>query len=683
MSHCLIPVSIGELFDKYTILEIKQHNITDNVKLEFIERELALLDDLIVKYPVNYAIVRSLKKINTKLWGIEDKLRVKEKNKTFDHEFIQLSRSVYMTNDERCKIKNQISALFDGDIIDVKSYVDYDNNVETPATPVSAPPAAPAPAPAPVPAPVPAPAPAPASSRSDEDVIILNVSDNEVTTPTQKKTSTQPKQTPQQKPPTLDLPVANNLHAHEIQKYEAKLKKDKHNIAYIKKLAELSKSSNDYNAAIMYYTKIIDLDPYDGTSINELGMCYFSIHNYAKAVDVFKSILALRNDIPDVYANIGAAYQANRQYKEATNAYNTANGLQPSEKHMNALGNIYFYMKEYEQSIYYYKQAYTKNNEFNIDYQISFVYMADQDFKSGLPLYEDRLNDGNPIHPQTKHPTRLELGFLGFWNGKDKCKNLLLIYEQGLGDNIQMYRYMIELARKHPDMNISFFCNNGISNIFNSPCKNLKLITQLGSFTDHDCKLYTMSLPFILNCTKVTPNVENYIHVKPDKNKYWKDKLSTLKKFKVGFTYKGFLISFIDKNIPFDKFASICDLDVDLICLHRKSEIEGDYDNKPANMHIYDIDADEPFEDTIAILNNIDLFIAIDSVTIHLAGVMKIPSWLMLGYGSDWRWGRKYTKSIWYDNVELIRMNENKPFEAIMPIVKKKLKTHIAQLKKT
>ena len=80
---------------------------------------------------------------------------------------------------------------------------------------------------------------------------------------------------------------------------------------------------------------------------------------------------------------------------------------------------------------------------------------------------------------------------------------------------------------------------------------------------------------------------------------------------------------------------------------------------------------------SILSLNNIDLFIAIDSVTIHLAGVMKIPSWLMLGYGSDWRWGRKYTKSIWYDNVELIRMNENKPFEAIMPIVKKKLKTQM------
>ena len=125
MSHCTIRVSIGELFDKYTILEIKQERITDVTKLEYLSREISMLDLIISKYPVSYNLIKTLKTTNAKLWDIEDKIRIKEREKCFDAEFIELARSVYITNDERCRIKNNISALFNDDIMDVKSYVDF------------------------------------------------------------------------------------------------------------------------------------------------------------------------------------------------------------------------------------------------------------------------------------------------------------------------------------------------------------------------------------------------------------------------------------------------------------------------------------------------------------------------------------------------------------------------------
>ena len=473
------------------------------------------------------------------------------------------------------------------------------------------------------------------------------------------------------------LPDKDNTNeiVNKINKYKTKLKTDPKNLNLIKNIASMAKSISDYDTAIQYFTKLIDILPYDGSSVNELGVCYYEKRDFNNAVETFKKVLRIKNDIPDVYANIGAAYQGLQKYDQAISSYNIANKLQVNETYINALGNIYFYKKEYKTALEYYAKLTEK--QYNAPYQIGFVYMAMNDFKTGLPLYEHRLNDGNPIHPQTKFPTRLDIGVLDYWNGKELCNHLLLIYEQGLGDNVQMYRYMIELARKHPTMKISFFCNNGISDIFKSPCENLKLIIQLKSFDVYDYKLYTMSLPFILNCTKIVPNVDNYIAINSDKDRYWKNELSRLTKLKVGFTYKGFLMSFIDKNISFDSFASLCDLDIDLISLQRKSEMVNDYKNKPSNMHIYDIDLDSPFEDTIAILNNIDLFIAIDSVGIHIAGVMNVPSWLLLGYGSDWRWGKDYKKSIWYDNVELIRVTENKPFDTIMPIVKTKLEKYV------
>ena len=84
-----------------------------------------MLDSIISKYSVSYNLVKTLKTTNAKLWDIEDKIRIKERDQCFDAEFIELARSVYITNDERCRIKNNISALFNDDIMDVKSYVDF------------------------------------------------------------------------------------------------------------------------------------------------------------------------------------------------------------------------------------------------------------------------------------------------------------------------------------------------------------------------------------------------------------------------------------------------------------------------------------------------------------------------------------------------------------------------------
>ena len=122
-----VPISFGELVDKITILRIKQNKIDDKEKRKFIEDELQVL----VRYFSSYSsvdIVREfteLETVNKKLWDIEDKLRVKESKKEFDKEFIELARSVYFTNDKRAEIKKKINELTGSDIMEVKSYVEY------------------------------------------------------------------------------------------------------------------------------------------------------------------------------------------------------------------------------------------------------------------------------------------------------------------------------------------------------------------------------------------------------------------------------------------------------------------------------------------------------------------------------------------------------------------------------
>jgi hypothetical protein len=121
----IIPVSVGELYDKYTILQIKNEKITDINKLTFIKKEMHYLKPFLNEFTIDNDIVNELKQINEKLWIVEDKIREKEYNKEFDNDFIELARLVYITNDERNRIKNRIDKILNSELSDIKSYVNY------------------------------------------------------------------------------------------------------------------------------------------------------------------------------------------------------------------------------------------------------------------------------------------------------------------------------------------------------------------------------------------------------------------------------------------------------------------------------------------------------------------------------------------------------------------------------
>ena len=120
------PISIGELVDKITILEIKKNKL-QNSKLENVLKELSFLRKLMAKHQIEITdnLFTQLKEINQKLWNIEDQIRIKEKNKEFDNIFIELARSVYFANDKRSEIKKRINRLSNSEITEEKSYAEY------------------------------------------------------------------------------------------------------------------------------------------------------------------------------------------------------------------------------------------------------------------------------------------------------------------------------------------------------------------------------------------------------------------------------------------------------------------------------------------------------------------------------------------------------------------------------
>ena len=123
-----VPVSIGEMIDKLSILQVKKTKISDETKLEFVNKEFEILYNLSSVYLDNVEIeslYHRLVEINSSLWDVEDKLRIIEKEKRFEGEFISLARKVYFTNDERFRLKNEINLVTKSEIREVKEYVKY------------------------------------------------------------------------------------------------------------------------------------------------------------------------------------------------------------------------------------------------------------------------------------------------------------------------------------------------------------------------------------------------------------------------------------------------------------------------------------------------------------------------------------------------------------------------------
>ncbi len=129
MNKIIVQVSVGELLDKISILEIKKEKIKDPEKLKFISNEHSILKDQLEKNVISDdkldKLFENLKEINTKLWIIEDDKRDCEKNKDFGEKFIKLSRDVHFLNDDRAKIKLEMNNHTGSSIKEIKEYTSY------------------------------------------------------------------------------------------------------------------------------------------------------------------------------------------------------------------------------------------------------------------------------------------------------------------------------------------------------------------------------------------------------------------------------------------------------------------------------------------------------------------------------------------------------------------------------
>ncbi len=429
---------------------------------------------------------------------------------------------------------------------------------------------------------------------------------------------------------------------------------------------------NKYEKALEIYKQLLEHDPNDISSFyNNIATCYAKNLDYDNAIFYYEKSIQYHKNNLNTYINYGLCLINVKMYKKAIEIFET---IKPENRNSLVLYNIglcFMYLNDINACIKNLNSSILKDRKhYDPYYLLSTLYLKINNLKLGFAFYEYRL-----LCSSFKN-CFVSMDNVKLWNGVDMCNNLLILGEQGLGDRFQFFRFIFDLKYRYPDMKITVLLSKNIIHLFNVKNKDIRLLDTISDISEYNYKINIASLPYILKLDKITPLIDNtYIKVEETTLLKWKEKLKNLKKPKVGIFWRGNNVTYISKYIPLYMFRNIVDLEIDIICLQKDYEKDIssiDFNNK---INAYNIDLEQSFKDTVAILKNIDLLITVDSAIVHLAGILNIETWLLIGSGfhSEWRWFLNEDKSRWYNSVSIYRCNDKNDFEQNLETIRSEL----------
>ena len=302
-------------------------------------------------------------------------------------------------------------------------------------------------------------------------------------------------------------------------------------------------------------------------------------------------------------------------------------------------------------------------------YNLSMLKLVRGDYKEGLELYESRfeaLRGDIGCTPEIENLLQDDRR----WRGEVLSGQRLMIWtEQGFGDSLMVLRYL-PLLRGRGAGQVSVQCEAALMRIVQSVPGLGHGVTcsQLVSADEFDLHYPIMSLPFLFDTTLDSiPGRVPYLAIPSELGDTWKDRLSLIRKTKVGLAWRGrkTLRDDAKRSIPLSAFEPLIRSEgAQLISLQKGEGAEqveewrGQIEDWMGDCH--------DFMDTAALISNLDLVISVDSAIAHLAGALGKPVWLLNRSGSEWRWGLESESSPWYPSMRIFRQRKEESWERVI-----------------
>lgn len=414
----------------------------------------------------------------------------------------------------------------------------------------------------------------------------------------------------------------------------------------------LIQSKEDQPEAERMLKRACELSPDDAALWLQLGAIYSNDRStYAEAERVFLHVLELAPRSPSGLHNYGLLKRFQGDLDTAIEYLLRAVEVYPDDTNFAfSVGSCYYFMEDIPNAIKWFERA-IELESLNTAAHVykAFCYLLDGRMKEGWRLYDKRLNLDELKNSQISRPR---------WDGSSmNGETLLLIAEQGMGDNLQFIRYAEMVAEKGGTVIV--LTHRSLERLFKS-LKGVAHITTGIPEPKHFhryCPL--MSLPAAFGTTEETvPANVPYLHAEVELIEAWREKLSSYDGFRVGICWRGSSGHVNDHFRSSSLQEMSCLFDVDGVTFFSLHTERPDFEQElPAG--VVDIGKDfGDFADTAAAMENLDLIISVDTSVCHVAGAIGRPVWTLIPRGPDFRWGLKGETNSWYPSMRLFRQTK-------------------------
>jgi len=439
-------------------------------------------------------------------------------------------------------------------------------------------------------------------------------------------------------------------------------------------LAVQNHKKNNLQVAENLYNETLKTNPNYAGAHNNLGIVLNELGEYQKAMSSYEKAIQINPNHVDAHNNLGLAFYKLREFQKAISCHKKAIQLDPNNLNShNNLGILFYQLGQFQNAKSYFEKAIQIDpNHPDVNFSFGMLLLSMSDFKNGLIKYEWRKKLPININ-KLKNIKGLE------WQGENlNNKTILILSEQGIGDIIQFSRY-IYLIEKEYSANIIIKIDKKIAHLFSK--SKFKLIFNEDNIPKYDFYKHLMSLPKIYyEKTKTFPSQINFIPKDKKITLKWKERLNEIKGFKVGINWQGRKTYGVDhlRSIPLNYFNDLFNIEkINFISLQKGFGLEQiknfKHKDKLYNFSKEVDNGENIFEDTIGILQNIDLVISIDSSLVHLSSTLGIKTFALLHFCPDWRWNLMTKEFSWYDNLKIYRQEEVNKWDSIFSLLKKDL----------
>jgi tetratricopeptide (TPR) repeat protein len=480
-----------------------------------------------------------------------------------------------------------------------------------------------------------------------------------------------------------DLYLVEERPAEAISLYKSAINSEKPFFEVLHNLGLAHAKLFLFSEAVKFFEKAALLNPNSFELQVNWGASLKNLGRYKESLEHLLEAERMEPLDPRILLNIGVTLEALDQQSEALECYEKALNIDPHflEAHCNKANSLLVLRKHEDADAAFQKALLLNPTDPDTLHNLSFLQLSIGDYKNGWRNYEQRWHRQNAQKKLFFNiPPLLNLENI-------KNKKILAWSEQGLGDSLQFCRYLSVLSEM--GANITLATHTPLIEVFKT-LKGIEHLIAIDDQTPVDCEAQVslLSLPYLFQEADLqNPSDIPYLQSNPSKNLIWKERLRNEKKLKVGLVWNGGFrpnqpeIWAVNarRNIPLAIIAKLKTIpNVQFFSLQKGEPAESELLSKrlalwpESNLSIFTEEL-KTFEDTAALIDNLDLVISVDTSTAHLAGALGKPLWILNRYDSCWRWLINQESTHWYPNARIFNQPAIGDWESVINKVEEEL----------